>query len=324
MHSKTLVIFSIYLFANISFAGPLSEAEFNQVIKEAEEFFAPIYLQNGKVFTIESDFSYNENNAKASAYSIDHYYIELYGGLVKHPTATKDSFRAAICHEVGHHFGGRPLVPKYYKEYFLFRGSSEGQADYWSAHTCLKKWLELEDHEKILRQGSFSFKDLKFCRNYFREENESLLCTRIITAFKNMFSVKIETKPFVHFLSPYKEQTIPLAASVIHPKKDCRMETIYAGVICPQGNEYGCLLSGNRPEASRPLCWVGLEEILEYEVPKLPRGEVRRIQKLLMKMNLKGFNYDFYEDEETKYLGQKLSKKHEQFIKNLNLGLTHK
>ena len=85
---------------------------FNQVIQEAEEHFAPIYLQNGKILTIESDYNYNENNAKASAYSVDHYYIELYGGLVKHSRATKDSFRAAICHEVGHHFGGEPVCSK--------------------------------------------------------------------------------------------------------------------------------------------------------------------------------------------------------------------
>ena len=100
------------------------------------------------------------------------------------------------------------------------------------------------------------------------------------------------------------------------------METIYAGVICNSDSEYGCLLSGERPEASRPLCWVGFEEILEYEIPKLANDKIRQLQEKLKKMNLKGFSYDFYEDDETKF-GDTLAKKHESFIKKISNELIH-
>jgi hypothetical protein len=322
--SLYILISALFIYSTKSQAGEKKELIFNETIKEAKEFFTPYYLSKGKIFSIESDFDYHENNAKASAFSVDHYYIELYGGLIKQPRGTKDSLRAAICHEIGHHFGGRPFVPRYYEEYFFFRGSSEGQADYWSVHTCLRKWLHGEDHEKILRKNSFSFRDLNFCKSYYKKKNEYLLCTRIITAYKNMLKVDLNMPINLQVLKPIDSYIIPLAASVIHPKKSCRMETVYAGSICNSKTEYGCHFSGNRPEASRPLCWVGLEEILEFETPKLSKNNLTNLIKRLKKMNLKGFTYNFYEDDETRYLGKQLASKHEDIISKISSEFTHK
>ena len=57
-----------------------------------------------------------------------------------------------ICHEVGHHLGGAPFMPKYYEDYYLFRGSSEGQADYYATSNCLKKWFAEENHWGVIKK----------------------------------------------------------------------------------------------------------------------------------------------------------------------------
>ena len=92
-----------------------------------------------------------------------------------------------ICHEVGHHLGGAPFMPKYYEDYYLFRGSSEGQADYYAANTCLKKWFSGEDHWKINLKFGFSLKDQFFCEGYYNEsENHRIVHTNYLCSKKNV------------------------------------------------------------------------------------------------------------------------------------------
>lgn len=311
------LLFTILILLSTTTVEAGKKKVFTETIEEAKIFFTPLYASYGKTFTIESYFDYDENNAKAAATTVKDFYIELYGGLLKTKQGNKDSLRAAICHEIGHHFGGKPLVPSYYEEYLLFRGSVEGQADYWSAHYCLKKWFLGEDQEKALVKYGFSFSDLNFCKKYHKDYEDSLICTRIISAYKNMLGLPMETSPFIHILKPKSKYKIPLAAMAIHPKKDCRLETIYAASICNDKSEYGCKFSGTRPEGSRPLCWVGLEEILTNEL--MSGVSDKRLIKDLKRLNLDGFHYSKYEDDDVLDYGNKLSEKYRDFIDGLNL-----
>lgn len=51
-----------------------------------------------------------------------------------------------LCHELGHHLGGAPFKPD------ISWMSTEGQADYFSGSTCLKKIWRDEDNFKIVSQ----------------------------------------------------------------------------------------------------------------------------------------------------------------------------
>ncbi len=314
--TRIIFLITLFIFSNVH-ANESMKKVFSTTIEQAKEFFTPLYASHGKTFTIESYFDYDENNAKASATTAKDFYIELYGGLLKTKQGNKDSLRAAICHEIGHHFGGRPLVPRYYEEYFLFRGSVEGQADYWSAHYCLKKWFAGENHEKALARYGFSFTDLNFCKKYHQDYEDGLICTRVITAYKNMLGLPIETKPFLHILTPKEKYKIPLASMAIHPKKECRLETIYAASICKTQDEYGCKILSKRPEASRPLCWAGLEEVLTTELPEVSDKKI--LIDILNTLKLDGFHYSKYEDDDVLYYGNQLSEKYKSFIDQINL-----
>ena len=55
------------------------------------------------------------------------------------------------------------------------------------------------------------------------------------------------------------------------------------------------------------------------QIPKLTNAKIRQLQEKLKRMNLKGFfAYDFYEDDETRFLGKNLAEKHKNFIKQIS------
>jgi hypothetical protein len=72
--------------------------------------------------------------------------IHVYGGLLSHPELTEDEVTLVLCHELGHHLGGKPTAS---------RGgwsSSEGQSDYWSGQFCANLLEKPEESaEKLTR-----------------------------------------------------------------------------------------------------------------------------------------------------------------------------
>lgn len=306
-----LLILTILL-TTTSFA---SERDFNNTLEKARKFFAPLYSSNGKKLSITGEWEYDENNAKALAHTVDHYYIEIYGGALKTKGSNIDSLRAMICHEVGHHFGGAPLMPQYYEDYYLFRGSSEGQADYFATSICLKKWFSGEDHWGELAKSGYFPKDQKFCELYYSTKNEVGLCVRIITAFKKMLEMDLETFVHLNWKSPKDDYPYMLASTVIHPQKKCRLETAYAGVICQKNEIPGCLTTDAPIEASRPLCWAGIGFLLDHEFPINSSNTIKSINRL----PIKEFYTDFYDDDEVQEHSKKLKAKFKSTIPALNL-----
>ena len=277
----------------VSYAAT-NEVTFNETLHEARIFFSPIYKKHGKELTIIGDWSYDENNAKAMAYTTNHFFIEVYGGALKAKGTNKDSLRAMICHEVGHHIGGAPYVPRYYEDYYLFRGSSEGQADYYAAQRCLKNWFSGENHWRELEKYRFSEKDKKFCTKYEEGQENIGLCLRVITAFKRMLQINIDESVSFQYKARNPNYQYALASSVTHPSKECRLETVYAGVICNAEKKAGCLSFENPIEASRPLCWAGLGFLLKYEYPVIGA----KIIDFIIGLNIQHFKKDPYDDDE--------------------------
>ena len=303
------------MFLLLSTSGFASEAKFNNTLNQARSYFSPLYQKHGKKLSIIGEWDYDENNAKASAYTVDHYYIEIYGGALKAEGTNIDSLRAMICHEVGHHFGGAPFMPAYYEDYYLFRGSSEGQADYFATSTCLKNWFRGEDHWKVISSAGFSTKDQKFCQRYYQSRSKIGLCVRIITAYKKMLQMKIESSTPLNWLAPKEDYPYMLASSVIHPKNKCRLETAYAGVICQKNHPLGCLSSDTPIEASRPLCWAGIGFLLDFEYPTNKAETIDSINRL----PIKEFYKDFYEDDEVNEHAKRLKAEFQSLVPSIKL-----
>lgn len=58
--------------------------------------------------------------------------ISVWGGMLSHPMMSSPTLLLLLCHELGHFLGGPPLKSR------TGWSSTEGQADYFSTHNCMK------------------------------------------------------------------------------------------------------------------------------------------------------------------------------------------
>lgn len=68
------------------------------------------------------------------------YKLMVLGGMTRMPEMTLDAYAAIICHEIGHIIGGEPKQTIPIADW----ASAEGQADFFSASTCLPKYFKSE------------------------------------------------------------------------------------------------------------------------------------------------------------------------------------
>ncbi|MEM7645748.1 MAG: hypothetical protein AAF203_02460 [Pseudomonadota bacterium] len=207
----------------------------------------------------------------------DRYQLDIAGGLMRVKNLTLDGFTFLICHEVGHILGGAPiygekaLVPE---DEFL---AVEGQADYWAANKCFKKFLQGKDNigfvaafsEKF--KESFKFKDTikksgPLCREKWSTAEEVAICQRTLFAghsFARTIRVWTMEKEWININTPATKiatETFPY-----HPLAQCRFDTVLAGSMCTLSlqniNQAGDVWAGNCNrkdgfmDSARPRCW---------------------------------------------------------------------
>ena len=71
-----------------------------------------------------------------------HVAISVWGGMLAHPKMNPPTLLLLLCHELGHLLGGPPLKSS------TGWSSTEGQADYYSTHACIKN-LGLDEGQFI-------------------------------------------------------------------------------------------------------------------------------------------------------------------------------
>ena len=114
--------------------------------------------------------------------------------------------RVLLCHELGHHLGGKP-----YK--FLGSGehswiSAEGQSDYFAGVECAKRLIHSEEHFIDSAEG---FAQKMWSKNRKKDGPK-----------------------------PNRNQTSELIArqtDLSHPEPQCRLDTLIAGYYCPEGQD---------------------------------------------------------------------------------------
>ena len=175
-------------------------------------------------------------------------HINMYGGLARHKYLSHNGFAMVICHEIGHHLGGAPKYPKY------TWASAEGQADYYAALKCFKRYL------REACEGDTCFPDLKDVNKYLDNKcSGSIECAATALAGLSISrviggaSIKIKNH----------DTNVVSSTQISHPAAQCRMDTYLAGAICDKdvASPDLCLRKNNDPEFSfRPLCWFKPEE----------------------------------------------------------------
>ena len=185
--------------------------------------------------------------------------VNVYGGLPRHQLTTTHSFTLAVCHELGHFFGGLP-----YSGINLY--PSEGQADYWGALKCLKKYLLLYPSERVVDVELPSNVRQKCHTIYNSSSEEEQICLRVALSgyqLAQMFLSIKEENNRIDFSTPD-----PLVVSQTnyssYPSTQCRLDSYLAAALCPMDPyidvsdddwERGVCDLEMFPMGVRPACW---------------------------------------------------------------------
>ena len=109
----------------------ISKTDFDGAMDIVERVYAPIFRSARCPLNLIRSWSNGEVNAQAWQ-SGGYCHVEMFGGFARYPGMTRNAMIAIACHEIGHHIGGAP----YYTGDNL---SVEGQADYFTTLSCMKK-----------------------------------------------------------------------------------------------------------------------------------------------------------------------------------------
>lgn len=264
----------------------ISEDEFMLVLEEAESVYTPVFEALGKSFTVNKLWTNDQVNASAQQ-SGDNWIINMYGGLARHQHATVDSFRAVVCHEIGHHLGGAPKKAGWWGSW----ASNEGQSDYFATFKCMKK-LILEGQEDGLEVASadlsiYEIEEITIvdaeCAERFAQEEEGeeegeegenqeiqdttySSCRRAALAglsLGRLLGSLRDAERLISLSTP--DESVATKTNDNHPDAQCRADTYLAGALCnldfnselsdTDANQGTCNRSEEFEYGLRPLCW---------------------------------------------------------------------
>lgn len=244
---------------NSVFANSMTEERFNEIASRVENFYAPIVKAKKSVLVFSKNWADATVNASAIRFGGTAWFVNLYGGLARHPLVTDDGFMLVICHEMGHHLGGAPTVGGING----FWAAVEGQADYFATMKCMKNLLKGDDNISITAEMDIDPFLKKTCLEKNSNQNEIALCERIgmasISVGKLLSSLKDNAS--ISFETP--DKSVVKKTDKTHPKAQCRLDTYLAGIICDNAEEMNrkdplagaCLKRDGYTEGIRPLCW---------------------------------------------------------------------
>ena len=249
---------------NSSFANSMTEEKFNEIANRVESFYSPIVKSKKSVLVFSKNWADNTVNASAIRFGGTGWFVNLYGGLARHPLVTEDGFMLVICHEMGHHLGGAPTVGGIRG----FWAAVEGQADYFATMKCMKSILKDDDNISITEKIDVDPFLKKTCAQKNSNLNEIALCERIgmasLSVGKLLSSLKDNAE--INFETP--DTSIVRTTDKKHPKAQCRLDTYLAGIVCDNTDEMdrkdpllgACLKRDGYTEGLRPLCWYKPEK----------------------------------------------------------------
>jgi hypothetical protein len=242
----------------------ISHKEFNQVIDQVSSFYEPIIKAQGAELLVNRLWQASTVNASASRRG-NIWELNMFGGLARHKLMTKDAFALVMCHEVGHHLGG---FPKYSDGDWA---SDEGQADFFATMKCFRKVFESENHDSILSTIKIPAVVYEKCSLGFKSKNEIDLCARSSMGSLQVALFLDDLRHISKTLAPIEitfdqpDTTEVNQTNHKHPYAQCRLDTYFAGAICPvpYAEDFGqdnptqgaCSMEKNDSYGYRPRCW---------------------------------------------------------------------
>jgi len=206
----------------------ISESDFYALVDVAQNVYQQYALENSlKPLSIYSDYQNNTVNASCTP-QLNSYYINIYGGLAKHPDMTFDALALVLCHELGHAYGGKPdkLSP-------VFKVSVEGQADFYATQACMAKILPYFPQEH-------PWAPTLWMKTKCQNEKDPLFCQRVLHAGLSVGKLLsfLKKQPIPQYETPDMTQVRKTLKS--YPQTiQCRLDTYALGIL----------------QKERPRCW---------------------------------------------------------------------
>ncbi|MBX9767982.1 MAG: hypothetical protein K2X47_11985 [Bdellovibrionales bacterium] len=200
-------------------------------------------------------------------------FVEIYGGLGRHPDMTPEALMLVICHEIGHHLAGYPRYDQNTDPM-----ATEGQSDYFATAKCARSIYE-QMSPKTHQNWAWANKNripkevLKPCTTNFPPASENAIyCARSsIAGYSLATTLASLGAPTTALSFTQKDPTVVTETFESHPQAQCRLDTYVAGALCQVSHEIPFSVSSPiegacldpRQGATRPKCW--------YKEPNLRR-----------------------------------------------------
>lgn len=254
---------------------PERKERYDKILDTLYDLYAPIIEAKGKTFKIlRYEWPYDSLNIRMrrgyKGENGDTWHIIPPGGIFLHRLMNDDAFTLISCHEVGHHIGGAPLKRTYPPGSFYW-STTEGQADYFAASKCFRRFAEVTgDNEKFLQVQNYPQLDqrlLKKCQDSFSGLQQQGICLRTIRAgvVLSRFMADFNGLSTSSITPHTPDLTITDRTEDQHPDSQCRMDTYINGALCtkdhwsPIGYEStsdgACTRKEGYKKGTRPLCW---------------------------------------------------------------------
>lgn len=244
-------------------AGGISQAEFNEVLDKVQAVYGSVIAGKGGRLQINRNWTDDTVNASANQQG-GNWFLNMYGGLARHPIMTKDGFMVVACHELGHHIGGAPKGEGWFGTKTW--ATNEGGADYFSTLRCFRKMFTPQENADYVAQHPIDPAARLKCEEIYSTQEEENLCMR--SAMAGLTGASL-------FTSMHKQPAPPAFNSPdthvvdqtddAHPATQCRLDTYYQGGLCyhdqnielsdNDANVGTCTLANGNKDGLRPLCW---------------------------------------------------------------------
>ncbi|MBF0362844.1 MAG: hypothetical protein HQK49_17630 [Oligoflexia bacterium] len=212
------------------FKSNVSKEMFDKIIQAGRD----AYKSEDESLTIKANWDSSTVNATTSR-MFGSVTIEMFGGLARRPEIILEGFTLVMCHELGHAYGGEPLI----QDNAWFYMSAEGQSDYYATLECYNRIAERVFELSRINPNQTTFFIKNKCKKYSNGKDFS----NCLAKLEGGLSLGTLLSKLGSSVPPKYEtpDTLVVSETVLsYPQTvQCRVDTYLAGGL----------------ELQRPACW---------------------------------------------------------------------